>query len=81
VLLAAAYGFSLTKNHPFMDGNKRTAYICMRLFLKLNGYNLQADKKEKIKVMLKLAAGKIDQSELAAWLKNHAIARKAVGQS
>jgi len=81
VLLAAAYGFSLAKNHPFMDGNKRTAYVCMRLFLKLNGHELQADKKEKINIMLELAAGKIDRSGLATWLKNHAIVKKAHGPS
>ena len=81
VLLAAAYGFSLAKNHPFMDGNKRTAYVCMRLFLKLNGHDLQADKKAKIKVMLALAAGKIDRSGLAAWLKEHAVINKAHGRS
>jgi death-on-curing protein len=77
VLLAAAYGFSLAKNHPFMDGNKRTAYVCMRLFLKLNGHDLEADKKEKIKVMLESASGKIDRSGLVTWLKHHVIVKKA----
>ena len=67
--LAAAYAFSLASNHPFVDGNKRTAYVCMRLFLKLNGHDFEADKTEKIQLMLRLAAGDIGRDELASWLR------------
>ncbi len=70
---AACYAFSIAKNHPFVDGNKRTAYICMLLFLKLNGYELEATTEEKIKIMLNLAAGNVDQSELSEWLKKHSV--------
>lgn len=73
VALAASYGYSLAKNHPFVDGNKRAAYVCMRLFLKLNGHDLEATKEEKIQIMLDLAAGKIDKSALTDWLRVHAI--------
>ncbi|MCP4600098.1 MAG: type II toxin-antitoxin system death-on-curing family toxin [Proteobacteria bacterium] len=67
--LAASYAFSLTKNHPFVDGNKRTAYVCMRLFLKLNGKDINASKEEKVRIMLDLAKGAIDQSGLTEWIK------------
>ncbi len=69
--LAAAYGFSLAGNHPFVDGNKRTAYVCMRLFLKLNDRDIKASKEEKIHVMLALAAGNIDREGLQTWLQAH----------
>lgn len=69
--LAAAYAFSLAMNHPFTDGNKRTAYICMRLFLKLNGIDLSATKEDKVQVTLDLAAGKIDRDGLIHWLRQH----------
>ena len=69
--LAASYAFSLARNHPFVDGNKRTAYVCMRLFLKLNGLDLLASKEDKIHVMLDLASGKIDGEGVTAWLRQH----------
>ncbi len=69
--LAASYAFSLAKNHPFIDGNKRTAYVCMRLFLKLNGKDILASKEEKVRIMLDLAKGAVDQSELTSWIKEH----------
>lgn len=69
--LAAAYGYALASNHPFVDGNKRTAYVCMRLFLVLNGKDMVATKEEKIRVMLDLAAGRIDRERLASWLRAH----------
>ena len=69
--LAAAYGYALSSNHPFVDGNKRTAYVCMRLFLVLNGKDIVAEKEEKIRVMLHLAAGRIDREALATWLRTH----------
>ena len=73
VTLAAAYAFSLTGNHPFVDGNKRTAYVCMRLFLRLNGLDIRADRADKIRVMLDLAAGRVDRKALAAWLRERVV--------
>lgn len=69
--LAGAYGHSLASNHPFVDGNKRTAYVCMRLFLMLNGIDITAEKREKIEVMLQLACGRIDREGLINWLRTH----------
>lgn len=66
--LAACYAFHLAGNHPFIDGNKRTAYICMRLFLQLNRMDLTADPEEKIRVMIDLSAGRMSFEELAAWV-------------
>jgi death-on-curing protein len=66
--LAACYAYHLTKNHPFIDGNKRTAYVCMRLFLKLNGLDVEADKQEKVRTMLDLAAGRMELESLTAWI-------------
>ncbi len=71
--LAASYAFSLAKNHPFVDGNKRTAYICMRLFLKLNGKDIEASQEEKVSAMLALASGRMSQNELAQWIKQHLV--------
>jgi death-on-curing protein len=66
--LAACYAFPLAGNHPFIDGNKRTAYLCMRLFLQLNGMDLTASPEEKIRVMIDLSAGRLSFDELAAWV-------------
>lgn len=66
--LAACYAFHLAGNHPFIDGNKRTAYICMRLFLQLNRMDLTADPEEKIRVMIDLSAGRMSFEELAVWV-------------
>ncbi|MCP4295339.1 MAG: type II toxin-antitoxin system death-on-curing family toxin [Proteobacteria bacterium] len=69
--LAASYAYSLCSNHPFLDGNKRTAFVCLRLFLLLNGFNLEAEKEGKVKMMLNLAAGGMDFSALIKWVKEH----------
>ena len=70
-LLAAAYGFGMARNHPFIDGNKRTAFVCTELFLALNGYRLQADDAVCVGTMLALAAGDLPESEFAAWLRTN----------
>jgi death-on-curing protein len=67
--LAAAYGFGLAKNHPFNDANKRTALIAMRLFLKLNGYDLAASPEDKYKTIIRVAASDISEDELAQWIR------------
>jgi len=69
--LAAAYGFGLTRNHPFVDGNKRIAFIATALFLRLNGYRLSSDPLDEIQTMLNLAAGELSEEEFAVWIRNH----------
>lgn len=69
--LAAAYAFGLARNHPFLDGNKRTAFVVMELFLNLNGWTLDADNAVCISMMLTLAAGKLSEEMLAKWLRGH----------
>jgi death-on-curing protein len=67
--LAASYAVALAKNHPFMDGNKRTAFVAMELFLWLNGHELNAGDAECVLAMLNVAAGEWDEATLAAWLR------------
>ena len=69
--LAAAYGFGIARNHPFIDGNKRTAFVCAELFLALNGFSLLAQDSECVSTMLALAAGELAESDFAAWIKTH----------
>ena len=57
--LATAYAFGVARNHPFVDGNKRTAWVLARLFLRLNGVNLRFDQMDAIRIMLALAAGEV----------------------
>jgi death on curing protein len=72
-VLAASYAFGIAKNHPFVDGNKRTAYICMRLFLKLNGKDIEATQEEKVNITLDLASGKAGIAEVAQWITDHLV--------
>lgn len=67
--LAASYGFGIAKNHPFTDGNKRTALVVVRTFLLLNGSSLNASQQEKYLTFLKLAEGNFSEEELAAWIR------------
>ncbi len=69
--LAAAYGFALCKNHPFIDGNKRTAFMAMYVFLGLNGYSLNTSELEIVLVMESLASGEIDENAMLAWLTTY----------
>lgn len=69
--LAAAYGFGIVRNHPFVDGNKRAALITTELFLALNGFDLMVDDAECVVIILALAASEIDETEFAAWLRQH----------
>lgn len=70
--LAAAYAFGIAKNHPFVDGNKRAAFLAAALFLQLNGQALKADKAEAVVVMVDLAAGRLKEAQFAEWLRNNA---------
>lgn len=71
--LAAAYAYGIVRNHPFADGNKRTAWIIARLFLSLNGVALAFDKADAIRMMLALASGKLPEGDVAAWFRTHII--------
>lgn len=74
--LAAACGFGIARNHPFIDGNKRTAFVCTELFLALNGRELTADDASCVATTLALAAGDLDEAAFAAWLRAHTAPRK-----
>jgi death on curing protein len=74
--LAAAYGFGLARNHPFIDGNKRTAFVAVELFLALNGLGLVADDASCVLTMLAVAAGQMDENTFAQWLREHTQNRK-----
>lgn len=77
--LAAAYGFGIARNHPFIDGNKRTALASMIVFLGLNGLDLDASREEATAMILSLAAGEITEDLLAQWLVDHVIRLDAPG--
>ena len=68
--LAAAYAYGIARNHPFVDGNKRTALVAARTFLILNGVNLEATQDGKVLTFLNLAEGTISEKELADWIRN-----------
>ena len=68
--LAAEYAYGLSKNHPFLDGNKRTAFVAYRVFLKWNGLELNATREERYLRMLALAAGELGKNDFAAWLRD-----------
>jgi death on curing protein len=72
-LLAAAYAYGIAKNHPFLDGNKRTAYVAMELFLMKNGMILTSSDEDSVLTFLKLAAGEISEEELAEWIKQNSV--------
>ncbi|MGJ7614634.1 MULTISPECIES: type II toxin-antitoxin system death-on-curing family toxin [unclassified Variovorax] len=73
--LAAAYGVGLAKNHPFIDGNKRAAFLSVGLFLALNGQRLVATQAEATLVMLDVAASAMDESSFASWIRSHMATR------
>lgn len=69
--LAAAYAFGIARNHPFVDGNKRTAAVVSEAFLVLNGHRLGASDAELVVAMLALAAGELSEAEMADWFRAH----------
>ena len=69
--LAAAYGVGLAKNHPFIDGNKRSAFVAVELFLLLNGWELTATDADCVLTMLAVAASTMDEVAYADWLRRH----------
>jgi death on curing protein len=68
---AAAYGFGIARNHPFVDGNKRTAFVAAELFLRLNAFQLAADDAACVLTMLAVAAGDMDEPAFAQWIREH----------
>jgi death on curing protein len=71
--LAAAYGVSIVSNHPFIDGNKRVALAVMYVFLEMNGVRLDALEVGAVDVMLRLAAGELEEKGLSGWLKKNSV--------
>ena len=73
--LAADYAFGIASNHPFRDGNKRTAFLAAVIFLGLNGLDFVAPEDEVVKKMLALAAGDLDEASLTAWIQSRVKSR------
>jgi len=74
--LAAAYGYGLAKNHPFIDGNKRTAFMVMYVFLGLNRYLLEVPEMEVVQIMERLATDQENQESLAQWLRQNSLLQR-----
>jgi death on curing protein len=73
--LAASYGYGISRNHTFIDGNKRTGFVAAELFLRLNGWLLTAEDGDSVLTMLRVAAGDISEEEFADWIRQHAVRR------
>lgn len=73
--LAASYGYGISRNHPFIDGNKRTGFVALELFLALNGYDLTATDADCVLIILSVAAGDIEEAAFAQWIRQHVQAR------
>jgi death-on-curing protein len=73
---AAAYAFGLAKNHPFVDGNKRVAFLAVGLFLRINGYRLAVSQADAVEAVLSLAAGDLSEPDFAAWLRAGSVEMK-----
>jgi death-on-curing protein len=73
-MLAAAYAFGLVRNHPFVDGKKRTAFLVAYVFLRLNGLDLTASETNAVEAMLALASGDVKEDEFAIWLRSNTTA-------
>lgn len=69
--LAASYAYGIARNHPFLDGNKRTALVVCRTFLRINNYDLKATNEDKYLTFLSLASGYITEEELAKWISEN----------
>jgi death-on-curing protein len=73
---AAAYAFGLAKNHPFVDGKKRVAFLAVGLFLRINGYRLAVSQADAVEAVLSLAAGDLSEPDFAAWLRAGSVEMK-----
>ncbi len=74
--LTAAYAFGITRNHPFVDGNKRAAFLALGIFLEINGWTLEVEQPEAILTIRTMANGDLAEKELATWIERH-ITRQA----
>jgi death-on-curing protein len=68
--MAAAYAFGIARNHPFLDGNKRTSYVVAVVFLRLNGLDISSDEATRLQIWMSLAAGELTEDQLAEWLRS-----------
>ena len=75
--LAAAYAYGISRNHAFIDGNKRTALVAAELFLQLNGWRLEVDDADCVLTMLAVATGDITEDAFAEWLRAHSHEKQA----
>jgi death-on-curing protein len=73
--LAAEYAFGISRNHPFVDGNKRTAFVVCVVFLEMNGHQFNASETDTVRMMLTLASGEIEEGSFAEWLRAHSVPR------
>lgn len=73
--LTAAYGFGISSNHPFVDGNKRVTFQAMYVFLGLNGLRIDASEEDVVGLIVELASGRLDEAALADWLRGHVTPR------
>ena len=71
--LAADYGFGIAKNHPFVDGNKRVAFIATNVFLLLNGHEIETSEPEVVNTILRLADGRLSRNKYAAWIRENLV--------
>jgi death-on-curing protein len=71
--LTASYAFGIAKDRPFIDGNKRTAFVALDAFLALNGFSLEASDADCMIAILRLAEGELDETALADWVRKHAL--------
>lgn len=72
---ASALGYSLIKNHPFLDGNKRTGHAAMEVFLLLNDFEIESSVDEQERIVLQVASGEMDRESFVLWLRDHVVAR------
>jgi death-on-curing protein len=73
--LAASYGFGIAKNHGFVDGNKRAAFLAIGVFLAINGFKLVADQVDAIRTIFAVAAGELDEKGLSGWIHKNSVPR------
>ena len=71
--LAASYAYGLARNHPYHDGNKRIAFLAMAVFAEMNGYRFTAPEADVVQWMLRLAAGDVDEEQLAKWVRTNLV--------
>jgi death-on-curing protein len=74
--LAAAQAFGIIRDHPFLDGNKRTGFLAACVFLDLNGWELNASEAEAVAAVLALATGEMEEAEFSAWLREQSVSRE-----